>query len=123
MQPLQQLVPQVREAVARLKVVYDSNTPVMPGSILAINCARLREWLRKSRDSVDRIMDELMLEGALISPRDRVTIYKGCQRENPGQAMCAIINMNHPRFMDALTSTKARPGTGVVVSLLHGRKA
>lgn len=110
-------------AVARIKVVYDTSNPVMPGSQLAINTARLREWLRKTRDSIDRVVDELLVEGALISARDRVTIYKGCQRENPGQAMCVIINLTHPRFMDALTATKARPGTGVVMSILHGRKA
>jgi hypothetical protein len=49
-------------------------------------------------------------------------MYKGCQRDNPGQAFCITINLNHPRFVDALTSPKARPQSAVTLAVLGGTK-
>jgi hypothetical protein len=113
-------VPAPERAVARLKVVYDSNTPVMPGSSLAINLTALKKWLSKTRDGADRLIRELESNGALISARERVTIFKGCQNRNPGQAHCLIVNINHPRFVDALTSTSARLQSPVALAVLQG---
>jgi hypothetical protein len=113
-------IPAPERAVARLKVVYDSNTPVMPGSVLAVNLTTLKKWLSKTRDGVDRLTRELEANGALISARERVTIFKGCQNRNPGQAHCLIVNINHPRFVDALTSTSARLQSPVALAVLQG---
>lgn len=113
-------IPAPERAVARVKVVYDNNTPVMPGSILAVNHTALKKWLAKTKDGIDRVVEELQNNGALISARERVTIFKGCMNRNPGQAHCVIININHPRFVDALTSTSARLQSPVALAVLQG---
>lgn len=113
-------IPAPERAVARIKVVYDNNTPVMPGSTLAINLMTFKKWLSKTRDGVDRVTRELEEHGALISGRERVTIFKGCHNRNPGQAHCIIVNINHPRFVDALTSTSARLQSPVALAVLQG---
>ncbi len=113
-------IPAPERAVARLKVVYDSTTPVMPGSVLAINLTLFKQWLNKTRDSIDRVVRELHDNNALISARDRVTMFKGCHNRNPGQAHCLIINVNHPRFVDAITSTTARQQSSVTLAVLQG---
>lgn len=113
-------IPAPERAVARLKVVYDSNNPVMPGSQLAINLQTFKKWLNKYKDSSDRIVKELEAKGGLIAPRERVTIFKGCQNRNPGQAHCIIVNINHPRFIETLTSTTARLQSPVALAVLQG---
>jgi hypothetical protein len=109
-------------AVARMKVVFDGTNPVMPGSVLSLNQITFKKWLSRSRDSIQRVSDELLMAGALVAERERVTMYKGCQRDNPGQAFCITINLNHPRFVDALTSPKARPQSSVTLAVLGGTK-
>lgn len=113
-------IPAPERAVARIKVVSDGTVPVMPGSQLAINLATFKKWLGKSRDAIDRVLRELHASGALISPRERVTMFKGCMNRNPGQAHCVIININHPRFIDALTGTNARAQSPVTLAVLQG---
>lgn len=113
-------IPAPEKAVARIKVVYDSNTPVMPGSVLAINQTAFKKWLAKSRDGIDRIVRELHDNGALIAERERITMFKGCSNRNPGQAHCLVVNINHPRFVDALTSTSARLQSSVALAVLQG---
>lgn len=107
-------------AVVRVKIVYDSNTPVMPGSVIAINHTTLKKWLQRTKDSVERLTRELDQATALIAARERVTMFKGCANRNPGQAHCVIINANHPRFAAALTSTTARPQSPVALAVLQG---
>jgi hypothetical protein len=107
-------------AVVRVKIVYDSNTPVMPGSVIAINHTMLKKWLQRTKDSVERLTRELDQATALIAARERVTMFKGCANRNPGQAHCVIINANHPRFAAALTSTTARPQSPVALAVLQG---
>ena len=108
------------KAVARLKVVYDGANPVLPGSTIAINHASFKKWLSKTKDSMQRVTDELRNSGALIAERERVTLFKGCQKSNPGQAFCMVVNLNHPRFIEALTSPKARPQSAVTLAVLSG---
>jgi hypothetical protein len=92
----------------------------MPGSQLAINLQTFKKWLNKTKDSSDRIVKELEAKGGLIAPRERVTIFKGCQNRNPGQAHCIIVNINHPRFIETLTSTTARLQSPVALAVLQG---
>ena len=116
-------MPAPERAVARLKLVYDTNTPVMPGSMLAINLGTFKTWLQRVRDSSDRICRELENNGALIAERERVTMFKGCANRNPGQAHCILVNLNHPRFIDALTGTSARVQSPVALAVLQGDQA
>lgn len=116
-------MPAPERAVARLKLVYDTNTPVMPGSMLAINLGTFKAWLQRVRDSSDRICRELEQNGALIAERERVTMFKGCANRNPGQAHCILVNLNHPRFIDALTGTSARVQSPVALAILQGDQA
>jgi len=101
-------LPAPEKAVARLKLVYDKQTPIMAGSQLAINTSVLRQWLGRNKDGIDRIVRELQDSGALIAAKDRVTMFKGCTGHNPGQAHCVVVNINHPRFLTAVAFTSAR---------------
>ena len=112
--------PAPEKAVARLKIVYDSANPVLPGSLLAINLAAMKSWLAKTKDGVDRITRELETNSALIAARERVTLFKGCVNRNPGQAHCLVVNLHHPRFIASLTGTSARPQSKVALSVLQG---
>lgn len=111
-------LPAPERAVARVKVVYDDKTTIMPGSCIAINADRLRQWLKTKRDGLDRIERELDDESALIRHRERVTMFKGCPKHAPGQMQCLIVNLNHPRFIDSLTGTSARAQSKISLAVL-----
>jgi hypothetical protein len=111
-------LPAPERAVARVKVVYDDKTTIMPGSCIAINADRLRQWLKTKRDGLDRIERELEDESALIRRRERVTMFKGCPKHAPGQMQCLIVNLNHPRFIDSLTGTSARAQSKISLAVL-----
>jgi hypothetical protein len=78
-------LPAPERAVARVKIVYDDKTAIMPGSQVAINAEKLRSWLKIKRDGLDRIEKELQDENALLRRRDRITMFKGCPKHAPGQ--------------------------------------
>ena len=113
-------MPAPERAVARVKVVYDANYPVMPGSVIAINAEKLRTWLKVKRDGLDRVERALDDDGALVRRRERVTMFKGCPKHAPGQAQCIIINLNHPRFVDSLTGNSSRPQSPITLAVLNG---
>jgi hypothetical protein len=112
--------PAPEKAVARIKVVYDAKTPVMPGSVAALNLTLFRAWLNRTSDSLDRIERELQANGALIAKRERVTVFKGCKDRSPGQTNCLIVNLNHPRFASTLTGTSFREQSPVLLAVLNG---
>jgi hypothetical protein len=93
---------------------------VLPGSLIYINYTAFRKWLSRTRDGVDRVVRELQLAGGLISPRERVTLFKGCPNRNPGQAQCVVVNLNHPRFINALTGTNAKAQSPITLAVLQG---
>lgn len=97
----QVIMPVPEKAFVRVKVVYDATSPIMPGSMIAINAEKLRTWLRLKRDGMDRLERELEAEGALLKSRERVTMFKGCPKHPPGQSQCIVLNLNHPRFVDS----------------------
>lgn len=116
---------QVREpaperAVARVKIVTDNTTPVMPGSVVYISHAEFRMWLAHTKDSVDRIVSELREEGALVAERERVTMFKGCKGRNPAQTHCITVDLSHPRFVDALTGTTSSSQSKILLAVLNG---
>jgi hypothetical protein len=94
-------VPQV--ACMRMELILDSAGVLQPGSRLAINNAVFKSWLRRTRDSLERVTAELQAMGGALTANHRVTIYKGCQTGNPGQAHCLIVDPLHPRLSFALT--------------------
>jgi hypothetical protein len=111
-------MPAPERAVARVKIVYDDKTPVMPGSLVYINADRMRQWLKSKRDGLDRIERALEDESALIRRRERVTMFKGCPKHAPGQMQCLVVNLNHPRFVDSLTGTMARAQSKIALAVL-----
>ena len=113
-------MPAPERAVARVKVVYDDKTPIMPGSMIAINAEKLRVWLKGKRDGMDRIERSLEDENALLRRRERITMFKGCPRHAPGQAQCILINLAHPRFADTLMGSSSRPQSKVTLAVLQG---
>lgn len=119
----QVVLPAPERAVARVKIVYDDKTPIMPGSVVAIGAEKLRQWLRQKRDGLDRIERELDNEGALIKRRERITLFKGCPKHAPGQMQCIVLNLNHPRFVESLTGTNSRPQSKITLAVLQGDNA
>jgi len=115
-------LPAPERAVARVKIVYDNINPVLPGSTLAINVLLFKEWLQRKQDSLDRITRELSKNNALIAKKERVTMFKGCMTRNPGQTHCVIVNLNHPRFVDAISSANARAQSPVTLAILGQAK-
>ena len=113
-------MPAPERAVARVKIVYDDKTPIMPGSMIAINAEKLRMWLRQKRDGMDRIERALEDENALLRRRERITMFKGCPKHAPGQAQCILINLAHPRFADTLLGSSSRPQSKVTLAVLQG---
>jgi hypothetical protein len=55
--------------------------------------------------------------GAAKLTSHRVTMYKGCQKANPGQAHCLIIDLTHPRMAAVLTG-KPIPVTSPAAAIL-----
>ena len=108
-------MPAPEKAVARIKISYDDNTDVMPGSMAAINREKLRMWLKARNDGMDRIERELEDANALIRKSERITMFKGCPKTAPGQAKAIIVNLNHPRFAETVTSKKAQSKTTLAV--------
>jgi hypothetical protein len=90
-------------ACMRMEVIYDAKNAVLPGSTLAINNTIFKAWLRRTRDSLGRMTTELEEMKALAETNHRVTIYKGCQKQNPGQAFCLILDLTHPRMAAVLS--------------------
>lgn len=119
----QVVLPAPERAVARVKIVYDATTPIMPGSCVSIGVERLRGWLKYKNDGLDRIERALEAEGALIKRRERVTLFKGCPKHAPGQMQCIVVNLNHPRFVESLTGTSSRPQSKITLAVLQDANA
>jgi hypothetical protein len=107
-------------ACIRLDLKWDAKHPVLPGSRIYINTGILAKWLMRTKDTPRRLAAELKDAGALIRERDRVSMYKGCGRENPGQAHCMILDAMHPRFAQSFTSASATPQTAPALAILQG---
>jgi hypothetical protein len=88
--------------------------------VAALNLALLKSWLNRTKDSMDRVVRELQANGALISARERVTVFKGCKDRSPGQTHCVMVNLNHPRFVSTLTGTSSREQSPVLLAVLNG---
>lgn len=105
-------------ACMRMEIVYDAKNAVLPGSTLAINNTIFKAWLRRTRDSLGRLTTELEGMKALAESNHRVTIYKGCQKQNPGQAFCMLLDLTHPR-MAAVLSGRPVPVTSPAAAILN----
>lgn len=110
-------------AVARLKIVYDTAQPVLPGSSLSISMPAFKKWLSKSKNSLDKVLGELHSHSVILSDRERVTLFRGCANRNPGQAHCFVINMNHPRFIESLSASPVKLQSPIALAVLQGGKS
>jgi hypothetical protein len=115
----QPMYPMPDQACMRMEIVYDQKTAVLPTSRLAINSSALKTWLRKSKDSADRLIAELVSMGAVLGKHERVTMYKGCPNMNPGQSYCLVIDLTHPRMATVLSGGKPVPVTSPLHAVLQ----
>lgn len=107
--------------VMRAEFVYDENNPIMPGSTIALNKSAFKKFLKDNNDAEDRVIRELQDMGALVHRNSRVTLYKGCGGvSNPGQTYCIIVNLNHPRFVDAISGTSVKKQSNLSLAVLQG---
>lgn len=111
------------KAIARTKVIVDSTGKIKQGSYIAVNIASFKKWLSKHKDGVDRVAQELAEMGALISNRERITLFKGCPNANPGQAYCLMINLAHQRYTDTIQGDEAVKHSKVISAILGGANA
>ena len=110
------------EADMRLHCVFDNKHSILPGSWLAINISVFRKYLKNTSYTEDTVMRELKAMGALLNPRDRVTMMKGVPGVKPGQAWCFIVNLNHPRFLNAVAGEVITKQSPITLALLDGLK-
>lgn len=113
-------LPAPQTAVARILLKLDAKEDVQKGSYIAVNIPLIKKWLAQSRDGVDRLTRELEELGALISPKQRVSMFKGCQTGNPGQTHCFLVDLTHSRFLSELKSTNAIKNSTVIEAILGG---
>lgn len=106
-------------AVMRMEVVSGPKNPVMQGSLLAINESALKNWLRRGKDSIDRLTTELQHMGAVMTSHHRVTLFKGCPSANPGQAHCLLIDLTHPRMAAVLAGRPVLTPTMPMAAILQ----
>ena len=105
----------------RAEFVYDENNPIMPGSTIAINKSAFKKFLKNTNDAEDRVVRELREMGALVHHNTRVTLYKACGGvSNPSQTYCIIVNLNHPRFVDAIAGTSVKKQSNLSLAILQG---
>ena len=112
-------IPTPENASIRLDILYDNHTAVLKGSVLYINASTLRSWLRRNKDSMERLLAELHAMGALLARNQRVTMFKGCQMINPGQAYCIAIDLTHPRMAVTLNGSRPIPITSPAAAVLQ----
>jgi hypothetical protein len=115
-------MPVPNDVYVRVVVVCDKASPVMPGSRLMINVARLRDWTRKNNEDFNGLLDRLETDGAMVDRRARVTLNKGTTTLNPAQAFSLILDLTHHRFAAVIASTKAIVNTNPALALLQGGK-
>lgn len=93
-------------ASIRIDILYDMKTAVLPGSVLYVNSPLFKRWLMRNKDSFARVTTELDAMGTLLNRNQRVSMFKGCQKPNPGQTFCLAIDLTHPRMAVALNGGK-----------------
>lgn len=115
-------MPPPDKAVARELVITDANNDLKRGSYVAINIPMFKKWLARTRDDIERISRELRSMHALIADRQRVTLFKGCAKDNPGQSFCLMVDLTHPRFTEGLEGTEAIKNSTVLQAILGGQQ-
>lgn len=110
-------------AVARLKIVYDTAQPVLPGSTMSISVPAFKKWLSKSKNNIDKVIEELKSHSVVLGERDRTTMFRGCANRNPGQTYCLVINMNHPRFIESLSASPVKLQSPIALAVLQGGRS
>lgn len=112
--------PQPVSAVVRMHCIYDAKNPILPGSTLSINLSAFRKFLKSHNTPEDMVIRELSTMGILLKTNERVTMFKGCSGRNPGQAVCFVLNLNHPRFLNAVAGSEHKKQSTITLALLDG---
>lgn len=94
-------------AVMRLEIARTEKDPVVSGRVCIVR-PELKKYLGKIGIDFTKVLMELRDAGALLAENERVSIYKGCDRSNPGQAYCVILDANHPRIRSVLVESKGQ---------------
>jgi hypothetical protein len=99
-------------AVARVEIAVTAKDPVVGGRIL-IAKPLFKKWLAKKGGDLTKFIVDLQAEGALQSESERISMFKGCDKSNPGQVYCIVVDVMHPRIRAVLLSPK---GQGLAAS-------
>jgi hypothetical protein len=92
-------------AVARLEIAFNATNPVVGGRLI-LNKPLFKKWLARTGSDFTKFLMELRLQRALVSENERASIFKGCDKSNPGQAYCVIVDVMHPRLREVLADPK-----------------
>lgn len=90
--------------VARMEMMMDPKNGFGGGKLYIAKSA-LKWWCEKSRADYTNLLKGLADAGVHVEQNNqRVSIMKGCNKSNPGQAHCIAIDLSHPEFQSILAT-------------------
>ena len=108
--------------IVRLEIAKTDTVPILGGR-LCINKITFKRWLQKMGGDYTKLLTDLEDMGAHVEDNVRVSMYKGCDKSNPGQVHCLVIQLNHPRILSVLSDTRVdNLNAAPRLSILQGGK-
>jgi hypothetical protein len=113
-------LPAPDSAVARIEIAFTQKDPFAGGRI-AISKPAFKKWLARKGSDLTKFVADLQASGALVADNERVSLFKGCDKANPGQVYCIVVDILHHRIRAVLDASKAQ-GTpsGPRMAVLQG---
>lgn len=97
--------PLPENVIIRLEIVCTDTIPLVGGR-LCINKVLFKRWLQKQGGDYTKLLTDLGDMGAQVKDNERVSLYKGCDKSNPGQAFCLTIQITHPRLLAVMSDNR-----------------
>ena len=107
--------------VARIEVAHTSSKPIVGGR-LCVNKPTFKKWLSKHGGDYTKLVNDLITAGCVVVDGERVSMYRGCDKANPGQVYCLTIDLRHPRLMQVLSDPRIPYLTTSPLAILQGGK-
>ena len=107
----------------RLEIIKTDTNPIAGGR-MCINKLIFKRWLQKQGGDYTKLITDLVALKAEVDDNVRVSLYKGCDKSNPGQVHCLTVKLDHPRILSVLADTHVGIiNTTPKLSVLQGGKS
>ena len=107
----------------RLEIIKTDTNPIAGGR-LCINRLVFKRWMQKIGGDYTKFITDLVELEAKVEDNVRVSLYKGCDKSNPGQVHCLVIQLDHPRILSVLADSNVGAATTAPrLSVLQGGKS